>query len=116
VTYKLFDVVVVPFPFTDQNTDKKRPALVLSDFATFNGVTENCVLAMITSSKNSPWPLDTNIGSIKKAGLPAPSLVRMKLFTLDSRLIIKKIGGLSTKDQEAVRNNLKKLLSITESK
>jgi mRNA interferase MazF len=116
VTYKLFDVVVVPFPFTDQSTDKKRPALVLSDFATFNGVTENCVLAMITSSKNSPWPLDTNIGGIKKAGLPAPSLVRMKLFTLDSRLIIKKIGGLSAKDQEAVRNNLKKLLSITESK
>jgi len=112
VTYKLFDVVVVPFPFTDQDTDKKRPALVLSDFATFNDVTENCVLAMITSSKNSPWPLDTNIGSIQKTGLPAPSLVRMKLFTLDSRLILKKIGGLSGKDQEAVRNNLKKLLSI----
>jgi mRNA interferase MazF len=116
VTYKLFDVVVVPFPFTDQNTDKKRPALVLSDFATFNDVTENCVLAMITSSKNSPWPLDTNIGSIQKAGLPAPSLVRMKLFTLDSRLILKKIGGLSRKDQEAVRDNLKKLISFDDPK
>jgi mRNA interferase MazF len=116
VTYKLFDVVVVPFPFTDQNTDKKRPALVLSDFATFNDVTENCVLAMITSSKNSPWPLDTNIGSIQKTGLPAPSLVRMKLFTLDSRLILKKIGGLSTKDQEAVRDNLKKLMCLNDSK
>ena len=114
--YKLFDVVVVPFPFTGQDTDKKRPALVLSDFATFNDVTKNCVLAMITSSKNSPWPLDTNIGSIQKAGLPAPSLVRMKLFTLDSRLILKRIGGLSGKDQEAVKNNLKKLLSLDESK
>jgi mRNA interferase MazF len=116
VTYKLFDVVVVPFPFTDQNTDKKRPALVLSDFATFNDVTENCVLAMITSSKNSPWPLDTNIGSIQKAGLPAPSLVRMKLFTLDSRLILKKIGGLSSKDQEAVKDNLKELMCLNDSK
>ncbi len=78
--YNLFDVVVVPFPFTDQDTDKKRPALVLSDFTTFNDVTENCVLAMITSSKNSPWPLDTKIGSIQKAGLPAPSLVRDETF------------------------------------
>lgn len=112
MTYKLFDVVVVPFPFTDQATEKKRPALVLSDFATFNDVTENCVLAMITSAKNSPWPLDTKIGCIEKAGLPAPSIVRMKLFTLDSRLIRKKIGGLSGKDQEAVKNNLKNLLSL----
>ena len=112
VTYKLFDVVVVPFPFTDQHTDKKRPALVLSDLDTFNAISENCVLAMITSSKNSPWPLDTNIGSIQKAGLPAPSKVRMKLFTLDSRLILRKIGGLSRKDQEAVKNNLVQLFSL----
>lgn len=115
MTYKIFDVVVVPFPFTDQNTDKKRPALVLSDLNTFNDATENCVLAMITSSKNPEWPLDTKIGSIQKAGLPAPSKVRMKLFTLDSRLILKKIGGLSAKDQKAVKENLKKLMCLTES-
>jgi mRNA interferase MazF len=47
-------------------------------------------------------PLDVKTGSIKKAGLPAPSKVRMKLFTLDSRFIIRKIGGLSAKDQVAV--------------
>ena len=114
VTYKLFDVVVVPFPFTDQNTDKKRPALVLSDFDIFNNVTQNCVLAMITSANNPGWPLDTHIGSIQKAGLPAPSKVRMKLFTLDSRFILKKIGGLSVKDQKAVKENLLKLLCLHE--
>ena len=116
MTYKMFDVVVVPFPFTDQNTEKKRPALVLSDFDTFNDITENCVLAMITSSKNSEWPFDTNIGSLQKAGLPAPSKVRMKLFTLDNRLIIKKIGGLSAKDQKAIQENLKNLMCLTDSK
>jgi len=112
VNYKIYDVVVVPFPFTDQNTDKKRPALVLSDNDSFNEQSENCVLAMITSAKNPVWPLDTIIGSIKKAGLPAPSKVRMKLFTLNSRLIIKKIGGLAAKDQNAVRQNLNKLMRL----
>lgn len=116
MTYKMFDVVVVPFPFTDQSTDKKRPALVLSDFDIFNDVTQNCVLAMITSANNPEWPLDTHIGSIQKAGLPAPSKVRMKLFTLDSRLILKKIGGLATKDQKAVKENLQKLLCLNESR
>lgn len=110
--YKPFDVVVVPFPFTDRNTNKKRPALVLSDHETFNTQTGNCVLAMITSEKNPDWPLDVKIGSIQKAGLPAPSKVRMKLFTLDSRLILKKVGGLSAKDQKAVRNNLLRLMCL----
>ncbi|MBF0195885.1 MAG: hypothetical protein HQL71_15100 [Magnetococcales bacterium] len=30
VTYDVYDVVVVPFPFTDRSTSKRRPALVLS--------------------------------------------------------------------------------------
>ena len=110
--YKKFDVVVVPFPFTDQNTTKRRPALVLSERDSFNKETENCVLAMITSEKNPPWPLDSKIGSLKKAGLSSPSKVRMKLFTLDSRLILKKIGGLSVKDQKTITDNLTKLLGI----
>lgn len=112
VAYKIFDVVVVPFPFTEQNTDKRRPALVLSDHAQFNDETQNCVMAMITSAKNPDWPLDAKIGSIKKTGLPAPSKIRMKLFTLDSRLIIKKIGGLAARDQEAVKESLKKLMNL----
>lgn len=112
MTYKIFDVVVVPFPFTDHNTDKKRPALVLSDHDIFNDPTQNCVLAMITSAKNSDWPLDVKIGSLQKTGLSAPSKVRMKIFTLDSRLIIKKIGGLSNKDQKILKENLKKLMCL----
>ena len=112
MAYSIFDVVVVPFPFTDQDTDKRRPALILSDHVHFNDETQNCMLAMITSAKNPAWPLDVRIGSIEKAGLPAPSVVRMKLFTLDSRLIVKKIGGLAAKDQEAVKVNLKKLMNI----
>jgi mRNA interferase MazF len=112
VIYKIFDVVVVPFPFTDQNTDKKRPALVLSDHNIFNDPTQNCILAMITSAKNPGWPLDVKIGSLQKAGLSAPSKVRMKMFTLDSRLIIKKIGGLSNKDQKILKENLKKSMCL----
>jgi len=110
VSYKPFDVVVVPFPFTDQNTEKRRPALVLSDHDNFNAITETCVLAMITSAKNPGWPLDAQIGSLQKAGLPAPSKVRMKIFTLDSRLILKKIGVLASEDQKSVTAILRKLM------
>ncbi|WP_341833822.1 hypothetical protein [Desulfospira joergensenii] len=49
---------------------------------------------------------------MKKAGLPAPSKIRMKLFTLDSRLIIKKIGGLSGKDQDRLGKNLQIIMGL----
>ncbi|MCK4603213.1 MAG: type II toxin-antitoxin system PemK/MazF family toxin [Deltaproteobacteria bacterium] len=74
-----------------------------SDDERFNKSSGHYVLAMITSQKNPEWPLDTPITEKRKAGLVAPSKVRMKLFTLDSRLILKKIGSLSDKDQKAIK-------------
>ena len=109
MTYEPFDVVVVPFPFTDSSRTKRRPALVLSQKPGFSAVTEHSVLSMITSKKNDPWPLDVPIESKKESGLAAPSVVRMKLFTLDNRFILRKIGHLSKSDQLLVTKSLKKL-------
>ena len=112
MAYKPFEVVVVPFPFTDRKSDKRRPALILSDDIKFNKPSGHAVLAMITSQKNPDWPLDTTITSIRRTGLSAPSKVRMKLFTLDSRLIVKKIGTLTNRDKKAVGKALQRLLGI----
>ena len=112
MTYKPFDVVVVPFPFTDVKADKRRPALVLSSDVQFNQKSGHAVLAMITSQKNPDWPLDTKLKGNREAGLKSPSKVRMKLFTLDNRLIIRKIGMLTATDKKAVKSSLRNLLSI----
>jgi len=85
VTFNAFDVDRVPFPFTDRNSAKNRPALVLSDEAAFNAPAGHSVMAMITSVANAPWPLDCGTGDLSAAGLPSPSKVRFKLFTLDHR-------------------------------
>jgi mRNA interferase MazF len=104
--YKAFDVVVVPFPFTDSSQTKRRPALVLSKHTNFGNKIGHSVLAMITSQKNAPWPLDCEITDKEQSGLAAPSVVRMKLFTLDNRFILKRIGRLSDSDQKKVKQNL----------
>lgn len=108
--YEAFEVVVVPFPFTDRTAAKRRPALVLSENETFGKLVGHSVLAMITSQKNEPWPLDAPIADGESAGLAAPSLVRMKLFTLDHRLILRKAGRLAEADQNQVRQSLRELL------
>lgn len=111
MVYDAFDVIVVPFPFTDGNATRRRPALVLSAAAAFNRKTNHAVLAMITSAVNSSWPLDVPISDLEAAGLVSPSVVRMKLFTLDYRFVLRKAGALAAKDRSTVRKALARLLA-----
>lgn len=109
MSFERLAVVRVPFPFTDRMAKKNRPALVLSDPAAFNTPAGHSVMAMITSAKNPPWPLDCPITDLQAAGLPAPSKVRFKLFTLDHRLVRGELGRLSPDDEARVRAALERL-------
>lgn len=103
MSFRAFDVVTVPFPFTDRTATKNLPALVLSDEAAFNAPAGHSVLAMITSAGSPPWPQDCPLADLQAAGLPAPSKVRFKPFTLDHRLVRGQLGHLAPADQNAVR-------------
>jgi mRNA interferase MazF len=104
-------LVLVPFPFTDRASQKRRPALVLSapDFQRTSG---HVLLAMVTSAKQSAWPLDWTIQNHQAAGLPQPCLVRFKLFTLDERLILKSLGHLAQADRDGVAAQLGQLVGL----
>lgn len=112
MTYNQFDVVVVPFPFTDTLGTKKRPALVISDAVAFNTPLRRSVMAMITTTTHSSWVLDVPITDVKSAGLKTASLVRMKLFTLDDALVLRRIGTLAEVDKAAVQVALQQLLRL----
>ena len=110
MSFDRYAVVRVPFPFTDRTATKNRPALVLSDPVAFNAPAGHSVMAMITSQANPPWPLDCTLTDLAAAGLPAPSRVRFKLFTLDHRLVRGEIGKLAPADADLVRAGLTALL------
>ena len=110
--YESYHVVVVPFPFTDRASNKRRPALVLSE-KLFNDVHSQLVLGMITTAAGGTWSSDVALADWKKAGLTTHCRFRMKLFTLDCTLIIKKVGKLTAKDTRAVRGTLQKYLAVT---
>jgi mRNA interferase MazF len=105
-----FEIVVVPFPFTDKSAVKKRPALVLST-EDFNRQGHS-VLAMITTKSHAPWPGDCPIEDLQNAGLDLPCIIRPKLFTLDNRVILRKMGALSVKDTERARDLLRSVLAF----
>jgi mRNA interferase MazF len=47
-TYSFGDVVLVPFPFTDQSASKKRPAVIVSSDS-YNKARPDVILMAITS-------------------------------------------------------------------
>lgn len=112
MTYKRFEVVRVPFPFTDKDATKNRPALVLSDEFAFNAPAGHSVMAMITSEAHSAGPLDCVVQNLSAAGLPAPSKVRLKLFTLDHHLVHGRLGQLAAEDAGRVQQALGRLLNL----
>ena len=113
MTFEPFDVVVVPFPFSDREATRRRPALVVSS-PDFNATHDQSILAMITSASGGDWPSDVVVRDWYEAGLSVPCKVRLKLFTLDDALILRKTGALSERDAEAVRSSLARFLVIDE--
>ena len=103
--YKKFNIVTVPFPFTDYFASKKRPALVISS-EKYQTITNHCILCMITSAKQSEWSSDVTIVDLKGAGLLKPSKIRFKVFSIPSDLIIQKLGQLNSSETLFVKNRL----------
>ncbi len=110
-TYEPYSIVAVPFPFTDAGKSKRRPACILSN-ENFQTKTGHSTLIMITSAKHSDWYGDVIIKDLDSTGLTSDSVIRQKLFTLDLRLVIKKIGNLSKQDVMSFQKVLSKNISV----
>src|SRR5450432_3600232 len=107
-----YDVVLVPFPFADLSTNKRRPCLVLAHLSP-KGLPRHFVVCMITSQLTGvTFAHDHVLGVYAAAGLPKPSLVRVaKLVTVEQSVLLKKLGTLSTRDRAKVRNNVHALFA-----
>ena len=85
------DIVVVPFPFSDLSTSKRRPAIVLADI-----IGDDLILSQITSRNVSD---DISIAiaqnDVTNGTLSVASNIRPnKLFTADENIVLYKIGTL----------------------
>ncbi len=100
--YSAWDIAIVPFPYTDRTSDKRRPALIVSTpvLQRDHGLVW---VMMITSAENRGWTGDVHIANLDKAGLPAPSLIRTaKVATVDAAHILGIAGSLGATERREV--------------
>ncbi|MEK6210346.1 MAG: type II toxin-antitoxin system PemK/MazF family toxin [Pseudomonadota bacterium] len=85
------NIVLIPFPFSDLSSTKKRPVLVLtapdrhSDF----------IAADITSVEQKTGAVALETAHLLRGRLPKKSWIRTdKLFTLSSEIVVKNFGAI----------------------
>ena len=97
------DVVLVPFPFTDQSGIKKRPAVVVSSHG-YNASRRDIVIMAITSQVRHPLGFgEAMVGDWQDAGLIKTSVLKPVFTTIEQGLVIRTMGTLSAADIKTLR-------------
>ena len=108
--FEFGDIILVPFPFTDQSTTKKRPAVVISSKA-YNSERPDLIIMAVTSQiKPAAVIGEVIVQDWQAAGLLKPSAIKPVITTIEKPLIIKTLGRLKDNDQKTLRESLKGIL------
>ena len=105
-TCSRWDIVLVPFPFTDLTSVKRRPALIVSP-DTSNRSCPDLVIAFLTSQiYATPRPGDYRLQAWQEAGLPKPTMLRLKFATVAHSAVLRTLGRVAGTDRLAIRDAL----------
>lgn len=97
------DLVLVPFPFTNQAASKQRHAVVARS-APYNAAKPDVILmAVISQSRPAHVLGEVWLAGWNAAGLLKPSAVKPVFAALEQRLVIRMLGALTLDDQGALR-------------
>lgn len=108
--FEFGDVVLVPFPFTDQSTTKKRPAVIISSHAYNTGRPDLIIMAVTSQIKSTAILGEVIVQDWQAAGLLKPSAIKPVIATLEMSLVIRTMGRLMDHDQQALQGALKIIL------
>ncbi|MEO6807069.1 MAG: type II toxin-antitoxin system PemK/MazF family toxin [Edaphobacter sp.] len=109
--FEFGDVILVRFPFTNQQAFKQRPAVVVSS-ETYNAQKPDLVLMAITSQLRATISLgEVWIVEWQAANLLKPSAVKPVFATIEQTLVIRKLGTLTPSDRQTLHRALATILS-----
>jgi mRNA interferase MazF len=101
--FEFGDIVLVPFPFTNQTTSKKRPAVIVSSRAYNTSGPDVVVMAVTSQLRPGRGPGEVWVDRWQAAGLLKPSAVKPVFATLEQALILRPPGVLGAVDLAALR-------------
>lgn len=90
------DIVLVPVPFTDLSSRKRRPVIVVSADAYNAGGPDMLVVAMTSNPIQTKWSFVISSEDLVDGFLNRPGTVRAdKIYTLAQSLAVRRFGSVS---------------------
>jgi len=105
------DIVLVPVPFTDLSSQKRRPVIVISNDAYHRPTTDMIVVAMTSNPARVDYGFVVDSSDLERGRLNRPGTVRVdKVYTLSESLIAANFGRVNNTVLDRIGNILLDLL------
>lgn len=102
------DIVLVPVPFTDLSSNRRRPVIVISNDAYHNFGEDMVVVAMTSNPRVTSYSFVISNSDLIAGALNRPGTVRPeKIYTLSQKIIVKTFGRVSN----AVLDDIRRILA-----
>jgi mRNA interferase MazF len=101
------EIVLIPVPFTDLFSQKRRPVIVVSNDAYNRTSADVIVVAMTSSPAAAPHSFRITSTDLVEGSLNRPGTVRVdKIYTLAQAIVVKKFGKVSPQIVQRIRQLL----------
>jgi mRNA interferase MazF len=101
------EIVLIPVPFTDLSSQKRRPVIVISSTRYNQSSADVVVVAMTSSAAASAYSFTLTSSDLVSGVLNRPGTVRVdKIYTLAQSIIAKRFGKVGRPVVERIRQLL----------
>lgn len=106
------DIVLIPIPFTDLSSQRRRPVIVISNNA-YNHKTQDIVVVAMTSNPATvDYSFPITSSDLTQGKLNRPGKVRVdKIYTLSQSIVVKTFGRVNAKALDQIREKLQALIA-----
>jgi len=111
-TPKQGDIVLIPIPFTDLSSRKRRPVIVISNDDYNRKTADVVVVAMTSNPTRTDYSFTITSSDLARGKLNHPGKVRVdKIYTLAKSIIVKTFGQVKPEVLDQVRSKLQTLVA-----
>jgi len=108
--FKQKEIVLLPYPFSDQSGSKVRPAIIVSNDNFNTKCQDHIMIPLTTIIKDEPFSVIINQNNLEAGKLLKQSRVRIdKIFTIKNNLVIMKIGKVDEKTFFRIKSEISKV-------
>jgi mRNA interferase MazF len=105
------DILLVPIPFTDLSSQKRRPVIVVSNNSYNQTTTDLVVVAMTSNPVEAEYSFTITSTDLEIGSLNHPGKVRVdKIYTISRSIVVKKFGHVNDNVLTRIRHELQGLV------